>query len=414
MKKKPITRRVFIKQTAGLAAGTPLLMTAVPLISTNSVRAKMPEESRSMDDLLQAIEDSDVSKASKLFQQKIEQGADPWEIHLALFPVIQRVLNPPFINPHFPKMHGICRELLPYLGNEEIAALVHLEVTGCARRPKLKSLPVVKLPASNVSFVEIESAIADDNPVKATALIAAFHNQQGTDNLFRHLLLLGSSYLDDTLGHSISCTAYILLEMMVRNDQNPWPAMATLADYYCKGRFQNMPELEKADTVIKARNLENYLWKATSGKGIVNLHHTITFYTLEQVRRFLNKNEYEHALSACVAFMGEKEKEPIRFENASASLTRNYTAFKKAFSSLDAKAVVGSLQKMIPSSKGRRQLGRFLVRAVCETIKGDYNPHDFTGLGSALWVVNNYWNEPVLAMNSLYQYLDYFFDGIKT
>jgi len=243
--------------------------------------------------------------------------------------------------------------------------------------------------------------------------MTVFYGQQGADEFFRHLLLLGSGYLDDTLGHSISCTAYICLEMMARNDQNPWPAVATLADYYCKGGFQSMPEMEKSDMVINAHTLENQLWKATSGKGIVNLHHTITFYTLEQVRRFLSKNEYEHALSACVEFVGEKEKESIKFEKGSASQTNDFSAFYKIFSRLDGKAVVGSLQEMIPSVEGRRQLGRFLIRAVCETVKGDYNPHDFTGIGSALWVVNNYWSRPMLAMNALYQYLDYFFAGQK-
>ena len=37
--------------------------------------------------------------------------------------------------------------------------------------------------------------------------------------------------------------------------------------------------------VITDNTLRDCLWKATSGKGIVNLHHTITFYALEHVRR---------------------------------------------------------------------------------------------------------------------------------
>jgi hypothetical protein len=243
--------------------------------------------------------------------------------------------------------------------------------------------------------------------------MAVFHGQKGGNMLIRRLLLMGSGYLDKTLGHSISCTAFILLEMMARNDQNPLPAIATLADYYCKGRFHELSELKKIDAVITGNTLKNYLWKATSRKGIVNLHHTITFYALKQVCPFLNKNEYEQIFSACVAFMGEKEQDPITFGKPPAILPNEYTAFDKVFSSLDAKAVVGSIQELIPVTKGRQQLGHFLIRAVCEKIIGDYNPHYLTGLGSALWVVNNFWNEPPLAMNALYQYLDYFFDGIE-
>jgi len=117
--------------------------------------------------------------------------------------------------------------------------------------------------------------------------------------------------------------------------------------------------LEKADSGINAHTLKNLLWKATSGKGVVNLHHTITFYALERVHPFFNQKEYERVFSACVAFMGEKEINPIPFEKAPVSLPNEYNQFYKVFSTLDAKAVIGCLQNMLPSTKGRQQLGRF-------------------------------------------------------
>src|SRR3990170_1460225 len=78
--------------------------------------------------LLDAIEASDVARASDLLAKNIKEGIDPWKIHLSLFPVVQCVLNPPFINPHLPKMYRVCRELVPYLSQNRIAALVSLEV----------------------------------------------------------------------------------------------------------------------------------------------------------------------------------------------------------------------------------------------------------------------------------------------
>jgi hypothetical protein len=75
-------------------------------------------------DLLQAVEASNVAGASELFRERLQRGTDPWEIHLSLFPVVQRVLNPPFINPHLPKMYRICRELIPYLEEEDVAPLI--------------------------------------------------------------------------------------------------------------------------------------------------------------------------------------------------------------------------------------------------------------------------------------------------
>ena len=67
---------------------------------------------------------------------------------------------------------------------------------------------------------------------------------------------------------------------------------------------------------------------------------------------------------------------------------------------------------MIGSGQGRRRLGRFLVKALCDNYQGDYDPHYLTGLGSALWVVNQYGDRTPIAANALYQYLDYFIGGI--
>ena len=65
-------------------------------------------------DLVHAVESSDTSKIVSL-KDVIKNHPDPWEIHLALYPTVTRVLNPPFINPHLPKMYHVCRDFLPYL-----------------------------------------------------------------------------------------------------------------------------------------------------------------------------------------------------------------------------------------------------------------------------------------------------------
>jgi hypothetical protein len=69
---------------------------------------------------------------------------------------------------------------------------------------------------------------------------------------------------------------------------------------------------------------------------------------------------------------------------------------------------------MFVSEHGRQQLGRFLIKGVCDKYQGNYNPHYLTGLGSALWVIDQYWNQPPIATNALYQYLDFFFSGLRS
>ena len=405
-------RKEFIRKSSGFAAYAAFEMTA-PLMFEGATMARKRSDMMGMDDLLQALEASNVPQASEQFRKQLNKGYDPWEIHLSFYPVVQRVLNPPFINPHLPKMYRIYRELVPYLRKNEIPALIHLEVTEFARRPKLRELPKAKLLNSSISFHDVEAAIGDQDWEKTAVLMATLHAQKGGSELARRLLLLGSGYLDRSLGHSISCTAFILLEMLERMDQDPWPALVTLADYFCKGRFHTTPVLRKSKAFSSNAGLDHHLLRATSGSGIVNLHHTITFYAIERVRQFLSKEEYNHMTHAWIAFMEDKRAESAMLDGPRPEPTAAYDQFYETFSRREAKPTLATAAGMITAPEGRSQLGRFLIKGLCDQYQGDYNPHYLTGLGSTLWVIDRYWNQQAIALNALFQYLGFFFEGIK-
>ena len=90
-----------------------------------------------VEDLVEAVDNSDVARITSV-REGIRAYPDPWELHLALYPAAQRVLNPPFINPHLPKMYHICRDFFPCLPREGQGALVSLEALEFARRTKLE------------------------------------------------------------------------------------------------------------------------------------------------------------------------------------------------------------------------------------------------------------------------------------
>ncbi len=364
--------------------------------------------------LLEAIEASDTEGALKFLERSIREGTDPWKIHLSLFPVVQQVLNPPFINPHLPKMYHINRELVVYLSKDRIEALVTLEVTEYARRSKMKKIPKVPLPTHSVSFKEIESAIGENNPEKVATRMAVFLLQKGEPEFARRVLLLGSGYLNDSLGHSISCTAFILLEMFERRAEDSWPALSALADYFCKGRFRITPVLKKSASVTEEKDLRRFMGRATSGRGIVNLHHPITIYAIERTRKFFNQEEYNHMVKVWVDFMGAKREEEVRLPGVKPEPVEDYGHFYELFSKMEAKPLTASLKGMISSEKKKKKLGRFMIQAVCDKYQGDYNPHYLTGLGSVLWIVDRYRDQPSIVTNGLFQYLDFFFSGLKS
>ncbi len=404
-------RREFIKKSIECAICA-VFSLIVPPFQANAT-TKQQRGSIAVNDLMQAIEASDAEAAASLLRDQIVGERDAWKIHLALYPVVFQVLNPPFINPHLPKMYAICRELAPYLKADEIAALVHLEVTEYAKRPKLQKLAKAKLLNLPVAFKDVAAAIESQDREKTTILMATFQARKGGAALARELLLLGSGYLDRTLGHSLSCTAFILLEMLQRADQDPWPALTSLADYFCKGRFHSLPVLSQAAT-FSDEVIRHHLLRATSGRGIINLHHTITFYALQRVKQFFSPEEYQHLLGAWIAFLQDKKEQPIEPASRGVQAAPDYTRFYKTFSRLEPDSAAEAAVGMLDTRESRRQLGQFLIRGICDQYQGDYNPHNLTGLGSALWVAETFWNQAPIAQNALFQYLDFFFDDLKS
>ena len=115
-------------------------------------------------------------------------------------------------------MHAVSREFLPYLEKDDIPSLVRLEVGEYARRDKLAKLPKPASIPSKVSFQDIEEAIARDDWRGTASRMASFLEREGPETLVKRMLLLGSGYLNNSLGHSFSCTAFILREMIQRTD----------------------------------------------------------------------------------------------------------------------------------------------------------------------------------------------------
>lgn len=367
------------------------------------------------DTLLKAIEESDISAARTALEKKNEMGTDAWDIHLSMFEAAQWVLNPPFINPHLPKMYAICREFEPLLEKGDILPLVRLEVGEYARRPKLEKLDRPGPLSSAASFGDIEAAIRRKDTRETALLMASFLSLEGAKELSRRLLLLGggSSELKNSLGHSISCTAFILLEMMARPDLDHWPTITVLADYFCKLKLGPHAGSYESGAPSAEKTVQRHMPRAVSGTGIVNLHHPITIYALERVRHLFTAEEYNGLVEAWVGFLGDKEEEKPVFDFRGNGTTESYTQFYRLFSKLETGPVVSALMPMMDSPEGRRQMGRFLVKGVCDLYQDNYNPHQLTGLGSTLWVVDRFHKQTSIAGGALFQFVDYFFDALK-
>ena len=199
--------------------------------------------------------------------------------------------------------------------------------------------------------------------------------------------------------------------MLARQDQDPWPALVLLADYFIKGRFDTTPSLRKPRQPIE-QALPDFMLRSTSGSSFIDIHHTITLYAIERGRELFSKEEYEHLVTSWLDWMGEKESHATFVAVPKQRATLSYATFYEAFSALDTQTVLKMVIPLTASDEGRKLLGRFLVKGLCDLYQGDYNPHYVTGLGAALWVVAQYTGHPPLASNALHQYIAFLFHGL--
>ncbi len=91
----------------------------------------------------------------------------------------------------------------------------------------------------------------------------------------------------------------------------------------------------------------------------------------------------------------------------------SYQDCYKVFSRLEPEPLISGIAQMIGTREGRMVMGSYLINGVCDRYDGRYDPHYLTGLGSALWLADRFWHRPVLALNGLYQYVDYFFESLR-
>ena len=365
------------------------------------------------EDLLTAIETSDQYMALDRLDSLLSDGDEPWEIHEALFPLINRVRNPPFINPHIPKMYAVSREFIHFLEPEDIASLVRLEVQEYARRNKAP--PIEKpfsIPLSH-GFRDIEEAIASRNVSQTAVSMSAFLEIAGPEELAKRLLILGSGFLAQSLGHSLSCTAFILLEMVTRKDEDSWPTLVLLSEYFCSGNFHQTPALQYSAISDYSDVYLTDFKRAISGSGIVALHHTITLYAIERSRYFLTRQGYDHVLTMWEHMLEDKEELLHPVEAFTTEPLPDFNRFFDVFEQHYPIPVLNMAHSALKSSDDRARLSCYLIKSVLKCYNGNYNPHYLTGLGASLWIIEHYHNQPNIVLNGLFQYLDFFFSGIS-
>lgn len=357
-----------------------------------------------MNELGSQIIGGDVKGALETLDRRLVTE-EPLAIHGEIYPAAQFALNPPFINPHMPKMYRICRGFYPSLAPRDAERLLRVEVNEYSRRDKIgEARRFGGAPSHN--FEDLVEAIRGGDRDQAANVMATISHARGKTEFSRMLLRLGSAYLDDSLGHSVSCTAFILLELIERGEADSWPSFSVLADYFCKGGYSEEPETGSLGDA--ARVVDGNILRAVSGRGIRALHDTITIYAIEASRPHLEDADYGRLVASWLSYIGDKPAEPFELGGAAADEGElSFDVFEELFRGREVDELVARASRMLADPVGRAMLGDYLLRCSVGAYRGRVDPHVFTGLGSVLWVVDRFWATPSIPLTALYQYVDY-------
>ena len=365
-------------------------------------------EGASLRELVTQMLDGDVAGSLETLDRRLE-SEPPLRLHEEIYPVAQAALNPPFINPHMPKMHRICGGFYHSLGVEDAGRLIHVEVNEYARRPKMA---VVRRPRRSLRKAGgLTEAIRGGDVEGTAAAMDAINRLEGSDALAAMLLRLGGGYLGKSLGHSVSCTSFILQELRDRGPDGCWPSLSVLAKYFCEGGYAEEDETSPVSNRGKA--VEGNILRAVSGTGIASLHDNLTIYAVEKIRPHIDDATYSRVVSSWIGYLGDKGDEPFRLTQGVGGSMLGFEEFERLLQAGEVEKLVQRASPMLASEDGPDIIGVYTLRVVVRNMGGRVDPHVLTGLGSLLWVIGRGWDSPEVKPTALYQYLNYSFGSIK-
>lgn len=235
------------------------------------------------------------------------------------------------------------------------------------------------------------------------------------EDLCQLLLDLGSVYIPDTLGHSISCFYPVIKDIIDTNHPATATALFSLIAYL--GRFdyeENVLDQKLHDS--EPDDYNKLLKKSASGKGIVNLHHMITFYIMTDWGKAAFNSKGIVPFKILTDWVDDKEIDrELEKEVSEIDISENITSyqlFSNVFSPEDLKTSAHTLIYLLDTEPERAV--DWVFRRYTDFYTPDWDPHYYTSLFCAirLYFSNDKVNKTACRM-AIYQAVQYFFEGIN-
>jgi hypothetical protein len=206
--------------------------------------------------------------------------------------------------------------------------------------------------------------------------------------LSQTLLAVGSKFIPNTLGHSISCFYPVVEDLIYTNSRYRNAAVLSYLMYLA--RFDISESILK-DVEEKTGSPEDYgelLKRSASGAGIINLHHMITFYILMTWERVRFNKENASPFGILEDWIAGKEIDEtretfVKTSNFTERLPESYSEFSDKFSLKELDQSIGLVFELITEKP--KSAYDWLIRCYAENYEPTrWNPHYYTSLYCAL------------------------------
>lgn len=236
--------------------------------------------------------------------------------------------------------------------------------------------------------------------------------------LSQTLLTIGSKFIPNTLGHSVSCFYPVVKDLIYTNSRYRNTAVLSYLMYLA--RFDISESILK-DVEEKTESPEDYsewLKRSASGDGIINLHHMITIYILMEWESAGFNDEKAAPYGILKDWIAGKEIDEKReaFVKQSTdreSLPESYSEFFDEFSINDLDESVRLVLHLVAEKP--KNAYDWLIRFYAENYEPNrWNPHYYTSLYCAMGLyLDERVTDKIAGKMALDQAIRYYANGIK-
>lgn len=237
------------------------------------------------------------------------------------------------------------------------------------------------------------------------------------DILFQTLLLSGSAFISDTLGHSLSCFFPVVEDLMAANHPHATTGLLSYLMYLVRYGISDDLVQKIAQKSEKPQDYVTLLKRCASGSGIVNIHHTITLYIFTAWEEAKFNAERQVPYSLLLEWLDEKKVDQERERRVGPSLhaddlPHTYQEFAELFSFEHLDHTIATIFMLLEIFPQRTVDWLFRIYASYYTPQ-NWNPHYYTSLYAALCLfLGEKIHDEIACRMAIDQAVRYFAEGI--